>query len=32
MLDMRDNHLSYKETVRRYDLEKIVSGGVRQML
>ena len=32
ILDMRENHLSYKETVRRYDLGKIDSGGVRQML
>ena len=29
---MRKNHLSYKETVRRYDLGKIDSGGARQML
>ena len=32
ILDMRKNHLSYKETVRRYDLGKIDSGGARQML
>ena len=32
ILDMRENHLSYKETVRRYDLGKIDSGGARQML
>ena len=32
ILDMRENHLGYKETVRRYDLGKIDSGGARQML
>ena len=32
ILDMRENHLSYKETVRRYDLGKVDSGGARQML
>ena len=32
ILAMRKNHLSYKETVRRYDLGKIDSGGARQML
>ena len=32
ILDMRESHLSYKETVRRYELGKIDSGGARQML
>ena len=32
ILDIRENHLSYKETVRRYELRKIDSGGARQML
>ena len=32
ILDMRENHLSYKEAVRRYDLGKVDSGGARQML
>ena len=32
ILDMREKHLSYKETVRRYNLGKIDSGGARQML
>ena len=32
ILDMREHHLSYQETVRRYELGKIDSGGARQML
>ena len=32
ILDMRENNLAYKETVRKYSLGKIESGGVRQML
>ena len=32
ILDMRENNLAYKETVRKYSLGKIESGGARQML
>ena len=32
MLDMRENNLAYTETVRKYSLGKIESGGARQML
>ena len=32
ILDMREHHLSYSETVRKYDLGKQESGGPRLML
>ena len=32
ILDMRENHLTYKETVRKYSLGELENGGARQML
>ena len=32
ILDMREHHLSYQETVRKYELGDFNHGGARQML